>query len=441
MKRKFYNELVHWSKYDNKYPLVVSGARQVGKTYIIDKFCKENYKNYIYLNLMKDKDIKELFDKNISFDKKIETLELRVGLKLNNENTVVFFDEAQESEILIESLKFFQESENNYNIICAGSLLGVAVNRMNASYPVGKVIEKNLYPMDFEEFLMATNNERYIDVIKRAFTSNTPLEKSIHIFLMDQLKKYLFLGGMPNNIKNYIDNKEDLVLINNSILSDIVKQYINDMKKYNNNSTEHIRIKTIYEDIPSQLAKENQKFTFAKIDKKDNRKRDYISPLDWLTSSGLVLKCNLLNNVQIPLKSFIDKESYKLYLNDTGLLCNLSETPLNSVILPGDYKFNGVIAENYVASELKKMGYSLYYWSRKGKNKGLAEVDFVIQVNTSAIPVEVKFGDDTTSKSLNSYIKMMNPDYSIRISSKNFGFQNKIKSVPLYAAFCLRYLK
>lgn len=213
------------------------------------------------------------------------------------------------------------------------------------------------------------------------------------------------------------------------------------MGKYNTDKKESLRIQTIYKNIPSQLAKENQKFTYAKIDSKDNRKKDYVPALDWLLASELVLSSYMITNPEYPIKGYMDYDSYKLYLNDTGILSNMVNISVSDILLDGDYKYKGVIVENYVASELSKIEKELFYWSRKGKNKGNAEVDYILQIKSDVIPLEVKAGDDTKSKSLGVYKEMYKPKYSIRISSKNFGFQNNIKSIPLYAVFCLNDLE
>ena len=438
MERKFYQELMNWKNAKNHKPLLVKGARQVGKTYIIEKFCNENYKNVVEFDLIRDKNIINIFKEDKSFDSKISDLELLCGVKLNDPDTILFIDEVQKSEEFIEALKYFYDNDNEYNIICAGSLLGVALNRMKSSFPVRKVTELVLYPMDFEEFLMATGNERYIDVIKEHYDTNEPIQNDIHDFLLDLVKRYMCLGGMPDVIQDYIDNNQDLLLIDSEIPKTIIDQYFEDMSQYNDNLNDYVRIRRIYSDIPVQLGRENQKFTFNKIDKKDNRKRDYINPLDWLIDSSLVFKCNTLENVNIPLKTNVIKDSYKLYLGDVGLLVSLSETPFKMLFSNEDYSYKGIIAENYVANEFTKKGYSLYYWSRKGKNKGTAELDFILQNDLDVIPVEVKFDTDIKSKSLDVYKDEYNPKMSIRISAKNFGYSNNIKSVPLYAVFCIK---
>ncbi len=436
MKRKFYNQLIQWKNNNLGVPLMVIGARQVGKTYIIEKFCEENFKNYYCLNFMKDKDFKQIFEQAGSFEKKVEILEAVIGVSLrNNKDTILFVDEVQECESFIESLKFFNESIDNFNIICAGSLLGVAVKRFKCSFPVGKVIIKYMYPLDFEEFLWATGNERFVPYIRSSFLSNEKVPDLIHNTLIELYYKFLYLGGMPVVIDNFIKQKMNMSLIDNNLIKYIIEVYFDDMSKYASN-LETIRIRNIYRSIPSQLAKENQKFMFSLVDEKDNRKRDYISALDWLIASKLVFLCNQVTKPEYPLNGFIDNDAYKIYLSDTGILNSLLNISLKCYLLDQDFSYKGVITENYVANELIKMGYDLHYWSRKGKNNANAEVDFLFQKDNKIIPVEVKAGKNTQAKSLKVYMEHYNAEYAIRLSINNFNLSNGVKDIPLYALFC-----
>ena len=438
MQRLFYKELENWYKNSRRYPMLVVGARQVGKTYIITKFCKDYFKNVISINLMKDKDLINIFKEDYSFENKVALFETVLGQKISGEDTVLFVDEVQESEDFIESLKFFNESDETYNIICAGSLLGVTLSRFTKSFPVGKVIKKEMFPLNFEEFLIVTNNERYIPLIKKSYETNEKLPYIIHETLLNLFHIYLFLGGMPEVIQDYINNNGDLVKTNKDIIEKIVNSYIDDMGKYVSTSKESLRIKAIYSDIPSQLAKENQKFIFANLETKDSRKRDYITAIDWLINSKLVLKCNMLTTPLFPINGYVDKDSYKLYLNDPGIMNYFLKVPSSAFLLDMDYSYKGVVTENYVASELSKNNNKLFYWSRKGKNKGNAEIDFILQQDIDVIPIEVKSSNNVQAKSLNVYVETFKPKYAIRISSKNFGFENNIKSIPLYAVFCIK---
>lgn len=389
---------------------------------------------------MSEKNIVDLFASRDSFEKKIEALEVMLGGSIrNSDDTVLFVDEVQESEEFIEFLKFFNESSDNFNIICAGSLLGVALKRLSSSFPVGKVIIKNMYPLDFEEFLWAVNSEKTIEIIKRSFQNNEPLNETLHIELMNLLNKFLYLGGMPAVINNYLKQNTNLALIDTSVIEQIMSGYFNDMSRYAEEK-DSIRIRNLYINIPSQLAKENQKFVFTNIDSKDNRKRDYITPLDWLLASKLVFNCSLVTKPEFPLKGFVDNDSFKLYLSDTGILNNLLEITPDVYLLDMPFSYKGVVVENYVASELIKMGYELFYWSRKGKNNGNAEVDFIIQNKLNVIPIEVKSGKNTQAKSLKFYNELFKPKLSIRISANNFSLNGNVKDIPLYALFCLKDL-
>ena len=437
MKRKFYDILANWDKMEDKMPLMVVGARQVGKTYIINEYCQENYKNYCYINLFDDDRIIRYFSELDTFAKKVEMLEETYNINLKDKDTILFVDEVQESEKFIESLKLFCE-QGYTNIICAGSLLGVKLKRLSASYPVGKVHEERMYPMDFEEYLWATGKERYIKLIKKSFEDNSKC--FLHDELMNEFNRFLFLGGMPKIIQDYIDHNQKLSEMNKNLIKDIINSYILDMKKYTKDDKENIRIERIYNDIPSQLAKENQKFVFAKIDKHDNRKRDYVTALDWLISSLLVLPCYNITLPKYPLKVYFDYDSYKLFLNDTGILCNLAGISSVDILMNNDLEYKGVLAENYVATALMKMGFNIGYWSRKDNSSGISEVDFVIQKDDKIIPIEVKAGTDMKSKSLEVYNKMYKPELMIKISAKNFGLKDNLKTIPLYATFCLKDL-
>lgn len=431
MKRKFEKELITWKEKDICKPLMIVGARQIGKTFLINKFCEENFKEYIYLNLIDNKDVIEIFESNINTEKKINRLELYLNTKIT-EQTIIFIDEVQESEGLITALKYMCENRFPYKIICAGSLLGVKLKRFKSSFPVGKVTIKSMTPMDFEEFLLATNNEILINEIQKAYISNEPLFLQLHEKALELYRLYLCSGGMPESVKNLIDNNLDILLYNKSILESIISAYIADMKKYTLNFFETIKIEKIYNSIPAQLTKENKKFMFSVIDK-NARSRDFETALDWLIASSLVSEAVMVNNMETPLKVYKVDSVFKLYLNDVGILVNLLDISFSNIILNQNFIYKGAIAENYVAEQLLANDISLYYWSKPQ----VAEIDFLIDTKDGIIPIEVKADDNIKSKSLNYYIAKNNPKYSIRISSKNFGFENNIKSVPLYAVFCI----
>ena len=411
---------------------MVVGARQVGKTYIIDKFCRENFDDYIYINLKDEPNIIDFFKESIPTTEKVRKLELKLNRGIK-ENTVIFFDEIQESEELISSLKYFCECDFPYKIVCAGSLLGVKLRRFNSSFPVGKVNIVHMYPMGFEEFLIGIGEELVIDEIKKCYDTNTKIDDFLHNKLLNYYRLYLCVGGMPASVLNLRDNQLNILDYNSNIISSIIEAYLADMKRYTLNYFETVKIEKIHKNMPSQLAKENKKFQYGKIEK-NARSRDYESALDWLLSSDLVIKCNLVNRLETPLKGFADESCFKLYFSDVSILTNMLDMPYNRILLDEDIMYKGVIAENYVANELIKNNFSLYYWNINQ----VAEIDFLLDTNDGVIPVEVKANDNVTSKSLKYYVSKYNPSYSIKVSTKNFGFENGIKSVPLYAVFCIK---
>ena len=433
MKRKIYQELIDWKKTGMQKPLLVIGARQIGKTYIINEFCKKEFKNYIYINLLEQSEIIKIFKEDINTAEKFKRMKIYLDQDINLENTIIFFDEIQESEELISSLKYFNESEEPFKIICAGSLLGVKLKRMHSSFPVGKVKMINMYPMDFEEFLIANGNLSLIDEIRNCYETNVAIDPVLHNKALNLYRLYLCVGGMPEAIKNLLDNDKDILKFDKSIIEDIYNSYLNDMNKYVNNKYEASKIETIYKSIPSQLGNQSNKFQYGKIST-NARKRDYESALNWLLASTMIHKCPILNKVEIPPLGFIIDDHFKLYLSDVGILLNMLQIKYNDIILDNLLQYKGIIAENYVATQLIANKMPLIYWESGNQ----AEVDFILYNDDGLIPIEVKANDNVGSQSLNIYMKRYNPKYAIRISTKNFGIANNIKSIPLYATFLVR---
>lgn len=429
MYRKIEEELKKWQN-DFKMPLMLIGARQTGKTYILEEFCKNNFNHYIYINLDKEENIGKIFEETIDPEIIIEKIEIIKNVIINPEDTIIFLDEIQVSERAITSLKYFCESDKPYKIVCAGSLLGVKINRFKSSFPVGKVTIKYLYPMDFEEYLLALGEEKLISEIKTHYISNEALMDPIHEKALDLYKKYLVLGGMPALINNFISNSCNISHVNFELQEQIVTSYLADMNKYTENS-EGIKNSQIYNSIPKELARANNTFKYSIVDK-DARKIRYESSLDWLLASNMILKCDLTEKNESPLKAFASSDKFKIYVSDTGLLRTLSNLDYSEILLDKNEMYKGVLTENYIACEFYAKFKELYYY-----NFDKYEIDFLIKIEGNIIPVEVKSGRRTNSKSLKEYIKKYNPEYSIRISQKNFGLENNIKSVPLYAVFCI----
>ena len=348
--------------------------------------------------------------------------------------TILFFDEVQKSENFTVSLKYFNESDKPYKIICAGSLLGVKIHRFKSSFPVGKIRMEFMYPMNFEEFLIATGKEMLKNTIEECYKTMSPMPDFAHEQAIDLYKKYLCVGGMPEAVNDFIENDLDILKFDSHIISDIKDMYIADMQKYVKNGLETVKIEKVYKNIPSQLAKDNKSFQYNFIEE-TGRKRKYESSIDWLVASKMVLINYNSKRMEIPLKVYIDETKFKLYLSDVGILTNMSEIKFPDIMLDRTFLYKGAITENYIAQELTLKGESLYYWT---SNRS-AEIDFVLYSEEDGIiPIEVKSGNNVKSVSLNMYINKYKPKYAIRFSTRNFGFENGIKSIPLYAAFCIK---
>ena len=333
------------------------------------------------------------------------------------------------------SLKYFNENASQYHIAAAGSLLGVAIKREKYSFPVGNVDSKTLFPFTFEEFLWSQGEQILSEEIKNGFETNTPLHQSLHKRASDLYKIYLIVGGMPASIIEY--TKTASLVTVPSVQDRIINDYIADMAKYASNS-EAIKIRAAYNSIPAQLAKDNRKFQY-KIIQKGGSNTIFGEAIDWLETAKVVNKCYNLATPEIPLDVYKDFTNFKLYMGDTGLLTMTSKTPQEIILNLDevDNRFLGAIAENYVAQHFAAHKKRLLYWRSDSKNGGQAEIDFVLQEGADIIPVEVKAGVRVTSRSLSVFIKRYAPAYSIRISGKNYGFENGIKSVPLYAVICI----
>lgn len=433
MKRKIYKELEKWKATDVLTPMMIIGARQVGKTYIIREFCKREFEEVVEINLFEHPEIIEIFSRQISTEEKFKRLELYLDAKINIEKTIIFFDEVQESEAIISALKYFNEHEMPYKIICAGSLLGVKLKRFHASFPVGKVRMIHMYPMDFEEFLMANGNDLLIAEICQCYENMQPMDGVLHEKMLHLYRMYLCIGGMPDAVQNFIRNDKDVLSFDADILRNIITSYTNDMQKYVTNMSESVRIENLYNSIPSQLGNQSNKFQYSKI-KQGAKSRDYDSAESWLLASNMVFKCNLLTHIEIPPQAFRNEKYFKLYLSDSGLLATLLEVKYGDIILDKSFLYKGVIAENYVANQFVNNDFTLYYW----KSGNEAEIDFILYTKDGLVPVEVKAGDSVKSKSLQVYMNKFKPDYAIRLSTRNFGFVKGIKSIPLYAAFCIK---
>lgn len=431
MKRKIYADLLDWKNSTERKPLVVQGARQVGKTYIVNLFGAENYANVVYCNFEKEQGLKDFF---ATLDPKsiLPKLANYKRKEIMPLHTLIIFDEIQACPEALTSLKYFCEEAPEYHIVAMGSLLGVSVHRQEFSFPVGKVQFLNMYPMDFEEFLEALDEQFLIEKIKQCFNSNTPMEQPFHERASQLYKTYLYVGGMPEVVEEFLKNKNyELVKIKQQSILDA---YFNDMGKYNRES-EVPKTRLVYKNISTQLARENRKFKYSAI-KTGGRASEFENAIEWLCLAGVANQLYRVEQIKLPLNSYKSLTDFKFYMNDVGL-CSASQDVLIDDILFDNAEFNdfkGGLTENYVNNQLVVNNNKCYYWASGNQ----AEIDFITRLNTNIIPIEVKSSNKTRAKSLNQYIDRFKPEYSIRVSLKNFGFENNIKSVPLYAVFCIK---
>ncbi len=431
MKRKISQFLIEWKNNPYRKPLILQGARQVGKTYSILEFGRNNYENVAYFNFETNPSIGKTFEESLEPGYLIPILSRIVNQTIVREKTLIFFDEVQLCERAITSLKYFCENAPEYHVIVAGSLLGLAVGREKYSFPVGKVDMKTLYPMDFEEFLLALNEESLVTQIQNCYDNNTQMPHAVHEAAMNYYRQFLVVGGMPDCVDKFVETK-DYVLIRH-IQKTILASYLNDMSKYNREN-EIKKTRLVYDNITVQLSKKNTRFQY-KLIKKGGRASEFENAIEWLTLSGIATRIYQVEQAVKPLENYRNIDSFKTYVSDVGLLCAKKDVVAEDVLYLSEElnDFKGGMTENFVCCQLIANGYTCYYWlSLRG-----AEVDFIIQRAGKIIPVEVKSAENTKAKSLSVYIETYKPEYSIKISGKNFGFENGIKTIPLYATFCL----
>lgn len=430
MKRHIESDLIRWKESSGRKPLVLNGARQVGKTYILREFGEKYYKNTVYVNLETNLSVAEYFDNDISPERIIRFLEAYAKEAIIPGETLIILDEVQSCERALTSLKYFCENAPEYHIAAAGSLLGVAINRERFSFPVGKVDTITMYPLTFEEFLWANGEEMLCEEIRGCYEELSPMPQALHERAVDLYRCYLIVGGMPSAVNEFVSSGKLVMIpdIQNKILND----YIADMAKYADGK-QSVKIRACYNSIPAQLAKDNKKFQY-KVVQKGGSAALFGESIDWLSFAGVVLKCQKIEQAVEPISVYTDLSSFKLYMSDTGLLVMKSRLSQQTVLSGEPNLFMGAVCENYVAQALTAKGYPLYYWA----SEHTAELDFVIQKGSQIIGIEVKKAQHVKSKSLFEFTKKYSPAYSIRLSEKNFGTaDNNVRIVPLYAAFCI----
>ena len=401
------------------------------KTYSVLEFGRINYENVAYFNFETNPKLNRTFEENISPDYLIPILSHISGQTIVKEKTLIIFDEVQLCERALTSLKYFCEDAPDYHIIVAGNLLGVAVNRAKFSFPVGKVDMKTMYPMDMEEFMIAMGEEKLATQVRQCFETNTAMPSALHDAAMQLYRQYLVVGGMPECVLQFAQTR-DYILIRNT-QDTILASYLNDMSKYNN-LNEIKKTRLAYDNITVQLSKKNTRFQY-KLIKKGGRASEFENAIEWLCLSGIVSQVYRIEQIKKPLENYRDIDAFKIYVSDLGLLCAKKDLAANDILYMAEKlnDFKGGMAENYVNVQLSINGYHTYYWeSARG-----AEIDFVIQRNEQLIPIEVKSADNTRAKSLKVYMETYDPEYAIKLSAKNFAFEDNKKTVPLYAAFCI----
>jgi uncharacterized protein len=431
MKRKILEKLLTWKDRSGRMPLILNGARQVGKTYILKEFAASHFSRFVYVNLETETTISAFFDGDLKPLRLVQYLETVSDLRIIPGETLIIFDEIQSCPRALLSLKAFCEEAPDLHVVAAGSLLGVAVNREKYSFPVGKVDELAMFPLDFEEFLWAMNRTKLCTEIKNHFDKNETMPEVLHSEALELYKKYLIIGGMPASIKEYLETGSFLTV--KDVQGRILNEYIADMAKYANPATS-VKIRACYNSIPAQLAKENVKFQYKTV-QRGGTASIFGESIEWLIFAGIAIKCQKTSHGFMPVFAYADLSDFKLYMNDAGMLTMKSGMATQTILssIEEDNMFLGMISENFVAQALVCNGFSLFYW----KNENTAELDFVVQIEGKVIPVEVKKGKRTKSTSFNIFMKQYNCPYGIRISGKNFGFENSIRSVPLYAAWCI----
>lgn len=425
MYRSAIEQLDSWKQKKNKKPLIIRGARQVGKTWLMKEFGHKSFKNTVYINFDNNPQMMELFSLDMNIQRIITGIEIYIGFKIEVENTLLIFDEIQEVPQALSSLKYFNEEASDYQIICAGSLLGVALHE-GTSFPVGKVEFMDLYPLSFNEFMHAMGKEQYVELLKN---NDFIMANTFKLEYIELLKYYYFVGGMPEAVQQFIDNRDfnEVRIIQQNILD----AYEQDFSKHAPNDIVP-RIRMLWNSIPGQLAKENKKFIYGLI-KTGSRAKDYETALMWLIDCGLVHKVQRVSTPSIPLKAYEDLKAFKLFILDVGLLgciVNLDQ----SILINGNElfkEFKGSLSEQYVLQQLKTLdNVETYYWTN---DRGTAELDFLLDVKNKIIPLEVKAETNLMAKSLKVFCEKYKPDIAIRVSMADYKQEDWLLNLPLWA--------
>ena len=418
-------KLYKWKNSKRRKPLIIEGARQVGKTWLMKEFGEQAYADTVYINFDSNSRMADLFSADLDTDRLIMGLELYAGRKINPDNTLLIFDEVQEVPRALASLKYFYENAPQYHIVCAGSLLGIALHQ-GTSFPVGKVDFLKLYPLSFSEFLMATGNERFAELLKKQDYEMITSFKQTYI---DALKHYYFVGGMPEAVQSFAESKDFNEV--RAIQKRILAAYEQDFSKHAPNEIVP-KIRMLWNSIPSQLARENKKFIYGLV-REGGRAREYETAIMWLSDCGLVHKVSRVNAAGIPLKAYEDLKAFKLFMVDVGLLGCMTGLRQRT-LLDGDdlfVEFKGALTEQYVCQQLKTIeDLGVYYYTN---DRGSCEIDFVVDTGEQIVPIEVKAETNLRAKSLKTYQERFEPELSVRTSMADYKKEDWLLNLPLYA--------
>lgn len=417
-------DLKKWKEKKDRKPLVLRGARQVGKTWLMKEFGEKYYEKCAYINFDDNSRMMQLFSGDFDLERIIQGLKIESGVNIEPENTLIIFDEIQEVPKALKSLKYFFENANQYHVIAAGSLLGVAMHE-GTSFPVGKVEFLDLRPLTFKEFLKALKEEELLKLIEE---KNIELIQVFSDKFKNYLKQYFYIGGMPEVVNSYVEHKDFGEVRKKQEL--LLEAYEQDFSKHAPN-TVIPRIRQLWNNIPTQLAKENKKFIYGLV-KEGARGREYEIALSWLIDCGLVYQINRVNDCKVPLSAYQDFNAFKLYLLDVGLLCAMAKLDVKTILEGNDIfvEFKGALTEQYVLNELKEnMNTPVFYWASE---KSLCEIDFIIQIGKNNIPIEVKANENLQAKSLKSFVQKYNTKMNIRTSMSDYRKDEWLTNIPLY---------
>lgn len=423
MKRNAFQALMRWKSSEERKPMVLKGARQVGKTWLMREFGKSAYDNYVYFNFDEEDELKSIFEVNKNPQRIVELLSLIAGEKILPEKTLIIFDEIQECPSALNTLKYFKEKANDYHVIAAGSLLGTLLAEPK-SYPVGMVNLLDIYPLTFDEFLDATDPNLY--TYYESIQKEQEIEEIFHNRLLDAYNSYLIIGGMPECVASWIKCKDPAKV--REIQRELIEVYENDFSKHNGKVNSG-RILMVFRSIVSQLAKPNEKFIYGAV-REGARARDFEEAIEWLVSAGMLNRVYNVSKMEHPLTAFDKLDQFKLFLFDTGLLKFMAGIDNSAILLKTDYQFKGPLTENYVLQQFRgQFEVEPRYYADKS-----SEIDFALQYGTEIIPVEAKGGEDKSAPSFKRYIAQNQPKHALRFSRRGYRKDGAITNLPLYLA-------